>query len=65
MKGIMRFGKKGKLSPRYVEPFVIIRWVGKVAYKLKLSVEMFAIHNVFHASMLKKYIPNLDHVLAL
>ncbi|XP_074562535.1 uncharacterized protein LOC141819063 [Curcuma longa] len=63
MKGIMRFGKKGKLSPRYVGPYKILRRVGKVAYELELPQEMAAIHNVFHVSMLKKCIPNADKVI--
>ncbi|XP_074588023.1 uncharacterized protein LOC141843898 [Curcuma longa] len=63
MKGIMRFGKKGKLSPRYVGPYKIVNRVGKVAYELELPQEMAAIHNVFHVSMLKKCIPNEDKVI--
>ena len=64
MKGIMRFSKKGKLSPRYVGPFEVIERVGQVAYKLDLPSDMFAIHDVFHISMLKKYIADPDHVIA-
>ncbi|KAK6144763.1 hypothetical protein DH2020_021583 [Rehmannia glutinosa] len=63
MKGIMRFGKKGKLSPRYVGPYMIVKRMGKVAYKLELPQEMTTIHNVFHVSMLKKYVPDPSHVL--
>ena len=62
-KDIMRLGKKGKLSPRYVRPYEITRRVGKAAYKLQLLDEMSTIHNFFHVSMLKKFIPNLDQVL--
>ena len=64
MKGIMRFGKKGKFSPRYVVPFVIVYHVGRVAYELTLPVEMSIIHNVFHVLMLKKYIVDLEHIIA-
>ncbi|KAK6142450.1 hypothetical protein DH2020_022798 [Rehmannia glutinosa] len=63
MKGIMRFGKKGKLSPRYVGPYMIVERIGKVAYKLELPQEMASIHNVFHVSMLKKYVVDSSHVL--
>ncbi|KAK6151654.1 hypothetical protein DH2020_014289 [Rehmannia glutinosa] len=63
MKGVMRFGKKGKLSPRYVGPYVITKRIGRVAYELDLPGEMSTIHNVFHVSMLKKYIPDPSHVI--
>ena len=53
-KGIVRFGKKNKLSPRYVGPFEIIERIGPVAYKLKLPQELSAIHDTFHVSNLKK-----------
>ena len=62
LKGVMRFGKKGKLSPRYVGPFKIIKRIGKVAYRLTLSPDLSAVHNVFHVSMLKKYVPGLSHM---
>ena len=57
-KGITRFGKKGKLSPRYIGPFEILDRVGDGAYRL---VE---VHNVFHVSMLRKYYPDLTHVIS-
>ncbi|KAK6152942.1 hypothetical protein DH2020_012581 [Rehmannia glutinosa] len=63
MKGVMRFGKKGKLSPRYVGPYEITKRIGKVAYELDLPGEMSAIHNIFHVSMLKKYVPDPSHVI--
>ncbi|XP_024027728.1 uncharacterized protein LOC112093470 [Morus notabilis] len=63
MKGVMRFGKKGKLSPRYIEPFKIIKRIRKVAYRLVLPLELAAVHDVFHVSMLKKYIPDPSHVI--
>ncbi|KAF5802176.1 putative nucleotidyltransferase, Ribonuclease H [Helianthus annuus] len=53
-KGVMRFGKKGKLSPRYIGPFEIIECVGSMAYKLNLPEELSGIHNVFHICNLKK-----------
>ena len=53
-KGVVRFGKRGKLSPRYVGPFEILERIGPVAYKLKLPQELANIHDTFHVSNLKK-----------
>ncbi|GJZ67601.1 putative reverse transcriptase domain-containing protein [Tanacetum coccineum] len=53
-KGVVRFGKRGKLNPRYVGPFKVLEQVGSVAYKLKLSEELSRVHNTFHVSNLKK-----------
>ena len=53
-KGVVRFGKRGKLSPRYVGPFIIKERVGQVAYRLELPREMQGIHSTFHVSNLKK-----------
>ncbi|KAL6956543.1 hypothetical protein U1Q18_052838 [Sarracenia purpurea var. burkii] len=63
MKGIFRFGQKGKLSPRYLGPFEILEKVGPVAYRLALTPELAQIHNVFHISMLRKYVADPSHVL--
>ncbi|WMV23820.1 hypothetical protein MTR67_017205 [Solanum verrucosum] len=54
MKGVMRFGKKGKLSPRYIGPYRIAKRIGNVAYELELPQELAAVHSVFHISMLEK-----------
>ena len=54
MKGVMRFGRKGKLSPRYVGPYEILQRVGEVTYELALPAELASVHPVFHVSMLKK-----------
>ena len=62
-KGIMRFGNKGKLSPRYIGLYEIIEKVGPLAYKLALPPEFSQIHNVFHLSMLRKYRSDPTHVL--
>ncbi|GKB78375.1 putative reverse transcriptase domain-containing protein [Tanacetum coccineum] len=59
-KGVVRFGKKGKLSPRYVGPFEIVECVGSVAYRLKLPQELSCIHDTFHVSNLKKYLAESD-----
>ena len=60
----MRFGKKGKLSPRFVGPFEVLERVDKVAYRISLPPALSGIHNVFHESMLRKYIPDPSHVLS-
>nr|GEZ30701.1 reverse transcriptase domain-containing protein [Tanacetum cinerariifolium] len=52
--GVVRFGKRGKLNPRYVGPFKLLEKVGSVAYKLKLPQELSMVHNTFHVSNLKK-----------
>ena len=64
MKGIMRFGKKGKLSPRYFSPFEILGRVGAVAYHLALPPDLSTIHPVFYVLMLQKYLPDPSYVLA-
>ncbi|GKA10857.1 hypothetical protein Tco_0690290 [Tanacetum coccineum] len=53
-KGVVRFGKKGKLAPRFVKPFEIIEKVGLVAYRLDLTKELDGVHDTFHVSNLKK-----------
>ncbi len=58
MKGIMRFGKKGKLSPRYIGPFDMVEKISLVAYKIALPPVLSSIHDVFHVSMLRKYVLN-------
>ncbi|XP_075499977.1 uncharacterized protein LOC142538546 [Primulina tabacum] len=63
LKGITRFGKKGKLSPRYIGPFEILDKNGDRAYRLALPPNLDRVHNVFHVSMLRKYIANQSHVL--
>jgi hypothetical protein len=58
-KGIIRFGMKGKLAPRYIGLFEVIARVGSVAYCLRLSTHLEKIHNVFHVSLLRK--AEVDH----
>ena len=54
LKGVIRFGKKGKLKPRYIGPFEVTSKVGPVAYRLKLPEQLAGIHNTFHVSNLRK-----------
>ena len=51
----MRFGKNGKLSPRFIGPYEVIEKVDPVEYRLALPLELEKIHNVFHVSMLRRY----------
>nr|GEV13410.1 putative reverse transcriptase domain-containing protein [Tanacetum cinerariifolium] len=59
-KGVVRFGNKGKLAPRYVGPFEIVECVGLVAYRLKLPQELSCVHDTFHVSNLKKCLAEPD-----
>ena len=63
MKGVVRFGKRGKLSPRFIGPFTISERVGGLAYRLELPSELAAVHDVFHVSMLRRYLSDESHVL--
>ncbi|KAL0549532.1 hypothetical protein IC582_014017 [Cucumis melo] len=62
-RGVICFGRKGKLSPRYIGPYQITERVGPAAYRLELPIELARIHDVFRVSMLRKYIPDPSHVL--
>ncbi|KAL5773512.1 hypothetical protein ACOSQ2_013436 [Xanthoceras sorbifolium] len=62
-RGVLKFGKRGKLSPRYIGPYVIMETIGEVAYRLQLPSELARIHDVLHVSMLHKYIADPSHVL--
>ena len=62
-RGVVRFDKLGKLSPRFIGPFEILERIGTVAYRLTLPSSMSGVHEVFHVSMLRKYTPDLAHVV--
>ena len=63
LKGVLRFGKTNKLSPRYVGPFEILERIGSAAYQVALPPALSKIHNVFHISNLRKYVPDSNHVI--
>ena len=58
---VVKFGKRGKLSPRFIGPFEILERVGTVAYRLALPPSMSGVHEVFHVSMLMRYTPDPAH----
>ena len=62
-RGVVRFHKRGKLSPRYIGSFEALDRVGTVAYRLPLPLSLSSVHAVFHVSMLRKYTPNPTHVV--
>ncbi|GJV15656.1 putative reverse transcriptase domain-containing protein [Tanacetum coccineum] len=59
-KGVVRFGKRSKLSPRYVGPFEVVERVGPIAYRLRLPQELVGIHDTFHVSNLKKCLADVN-----
>ncbi|XP_062112747.1 uncharacterized protein LOC133823910 [Humulus lupulus] len=63
MRGVTRFGVKGKLAPRYIGTFEVIERVGEVAYRLNLPTWLGHVHNVFHVSMLRKYTLDPSHII--
>ena len=65
MKGVMRFGKRGKLTLRYIGPFEILNKIGNMSYRLALPPNLSHVHLVFHISMLRKYIPHPSHALPI
>ncbi|XP_038904413.1 uncharacterized protein LOC120090776 [Benincasa hispida] len=63
MKEVLRFSKKGKLNLWFIGPFEILERNGLVAYRLALPPSLFAVHNIFHVSMLRMYVADSSHVV--
>ena len=62
-RGVVRFGKRGKLSPRFIGPFEIFERVGTIAYRLALPPSMSGVHELFQVSMLRRYTTDPAHVV--
>ena len=62
-RGVVRFGKRRKLSPRFIGPFEILERVGTIVYQLALPPSMSSVHEVFHFSMLRRYTPDPAHIV--
>ena len=62
-RGVVRFGKRGNLSSRYIVPFEVLERVGTVAYRLNLPPSLLGVHEIFHVSMLQKYTLDPSHVM--
>ena len=65
INGVMRVNKNGKISPRHVRPYEIVRKVGQVAYELELPPDLEIFHPVFHASVLRKYAGNPTRIVSV
>ena len=65
MKRVIRLSQNGKLSPRYVVPYEVLHWLGKVTYELRLPSELALVHPVFHVTMLKKCICDPAFIVTL
>ncbi|GKV08457.1 hypothetical protein SLEP1_g20080 [Rubroshorea leprosula] len=64
-RGVLRFGIRGKLSPRYIGPYPILERIGEVAYRLELLGNLADVHDVFHVSLLQKYVLDPSHIINL
>ena len=62
---VLRFGKKGKLSPRFIGPYEVLERIGLVAYRLALPPKLSTLHDVFYVSMLQKYRSDESHILTI
>ena len=56
LRNVVRFGRRGKLAHRFVDPFHISEWIGSLAYRLDLPEKFSGVHNVFHVSHLRRYL---------
>ena len=65
LRKVIRFGKKGNLSPRFIGPYEVLERIETVAYRLALPPELAKLHDVFHVSMLQKYRYDESHILPL
>src|SRR5262249_41407706 len=63
MKGVMHFGKKGKLIPRYIGPFKVFNKVGNISYQLAFPSNLSHVHPVFHVFILQRYVSDPSHIL--
>ncbi|XP_074302918.1 uncharacterized protein LOC141637253 [Silene latifolia] len=63
MRGVISFGKRGKLSQNFIRPYVILDQIGEVAYRLALPAAVDRVHNEFHVSQIRKYVSDPSHVL--
>ncbi|XP_017617967.1 uncharacterized protein LOC108462543 [Gossypium arboreum] len=64
-KKILRFSRKGKLSPRFIRSYRVLKWVGPIAYQLELPLKLDCIHDVFHVSILRHYHSNPTHIVPI
>ena len=62
-RGVIRFGKRGKLSSKYIRPFEVLERVGPVTYRLALPPSLSSVHEVFHFSMLRNYTQDPTHIV--
>ena len=64
-KGLIRFGRRGKLSPRFIGPFKVLQRIGNQAYKLELPEELEGIHNTFHVWYLRKFTGDVPDIISI
>ena len=62
-RGVVKFGKRGKLTPGYIRAFKILERVGIITHRLALPLSLSGVHEVFHVSMIRKYTPNPSHIV--